>query len=369
MLVPDSPQGGSMSARARTSRLGNSSPSNASMPASPSKTPGTPSSRRLTNQGTTSEMRPEMIGPRDFAWLLERIADFSSEDGKPKTSDNPQDPPPPMQLHIPETLLFANGRPRALYYTDRGGFVRGARRILNMEMAEVFDAMSRVVKKRRALERQRIEERKQTETSKFISGPPVGNVSQNLMNREVRSGLAIGRLTVVRSPEVAKMIRVDGSVGHLTDPDLISMLEEIRNGSRKIFQDARILQSVFWESGPKHTQNFTTYKYDARKQIADIDYHKEYELHSHTNEFERSMAFKLMDDRSAASAVPVILSTQTSYHCGLELVTGTFEFVCDASGQQWMIDARDMYFVPNSSRRAGGPRAATEPKKVFPVPF
>merc|ERR1719321_2109168 len=126
------------------------------------------------------------------------------------------------------------------------------------------------------------------------------------------------------------------------------MIEEGRQGSRSVWKDVRMIQSVFWASKSlsDDQQGFTSYEYDARTEKADIDYHKHYGLNSHTNEFERSIVFKHMDDRNLASAVPVILSTHTAYHCGLELVTGTFEFVRDCTGQNWLVDARDMYFVP-----------------------
>lgn len=79
-------------------------------------------------------------GPYDFFWLLERCADYADERplwhrGGSLPSDFRSDPPPPpLQLLVPEVVAFepqdSKGRsvPRAVFFTDRAGFLRGGRR-------------------------------------------------------------------------------------------------------------------------------------------------------------------------------------------------------------------------------------------------
>lgn len=116
--------------------------------------------------GATVYARSE--GPYGFAWLLERVADFGAEEAfgrVPPTSWNIVKPPPPLQLLIPEAVTFEPEvdendvsrrtsamqimpMPRALFFTDRGGFLRGSRRTIHQETKQVLEGLHNLTRQR-----------------------------------------------------------------------------------------------------------------------------------------------------------------------------------------------------------------------------
>lgn len=101
--------------------------------------PGGPTAPRLGGPVAATAF-DKVTGPYDFVWLLQRVADFHEEAppwlqrGQRLPSEfRSEPPPPPLQLLVPESLSFEPpGKNRieasALYFSDRGGFLRGTRR-------------------------------------------------------------------------------------------------------------------------------------------------------------------------------------------------------------------------------------------------
>jgi len=89
---------------------------------------------------------------QDFAWLLERIADFASDPTPSSVTTTwraNETPPTPLQLLIPECVTFdaeTGCSPTVLYFTDSGGYLRAARRCVQDEPRRVHQAIAKLAK-------------------------------------------------------------------------------------------------------------------------------------------------------------------------------------------------------------------------------
>mmetsp|Transcript_181100 Transcript_181100/g.574538 ORF Transcript_181100/g.574538 Transcript_181100/m.574538 type:complete len:857 (+) Transcript_181100:115-2685(+) len=127
---------------------------------------------------------------------------------------------------------------------------------------------------------------------------------------------------------------------------------------------ARWLQACFWD-GQKGINPDMVYKYDALRQ--DHKGTSEGVSQNIVNHFERYAFLDNVSDSNLVSAAPVLLSQHLSYHCGLELLSGDFQFMRDTFGHLWLVDARNLHFIAaarNDSSGGGGESAAGNDQDV-----
>mmetsp|Transcript_43760 Transcript_43760/g.72723 ORF Transcript_43760/g.72723 Transcript_43760/m.72723 type:complete len:525 (-) Transcript_43760:86-1660(-) len=99
------------------------------------------------------------------------------------------------------------------------------------------------------------------------------------------------------------------------------------------------------------------YRYDACKQSAQTQRIAGYRIRrgdAARNNFERRQHFEGLDHRNLVSAVPILVSQHLAYYCGLELVSGEFDLVCDPRGKIWLIDTRELMLVPHGGTSGTG---------------
>jgi len=114
---------------------------------------------------------------------------------------------------------------------------------------------------------------------------------------------------------------------------------------------ARWLQAAFWE-GQKGIHPDLVYHYDALKTEPNSTH--EGVSRNIVNHFERYVFLDNVADRNLVSSAPVLLSQHLSYHCGLELLSGDFEFLRDSFGQLWLVDAKNLLFIASARKGKEG---------------
>eukprot|EP00913_Durusdinium_trenchii_P018501 g17383.t1 len=110
---------------------------------------------RSMSEDLVSSLRDACLGPFDFAWLLERVADFGQEHPTWHGSEHKIDwkqgsPPAPIQLLVPEMILFHADKPHCLFFTDCAGFLRASVRALKQPHV-VYHCMEQILKQRKDL--------------------------------------------------------------------------------------------------------------------------------------------------------------------------------------------------------------------------
>eukprot|EP00440_Ansanella_granifera_P046419 gb/GFBE01050272.1/.p1 GENE.gb/GFBE01050272.1/~~gb/GFBE01050272.1/.p1 ORF type:complete len:776 (+),score=152.95 gb/GFBE01050272.1/:1-2328(+) len=361
----------------------------------------------LSPKELAASQRKNLLGPFDFGWLLERVADFGSEDPtwRPPgqfTSWKAQPPPPAMQVLVPEMVLFdsaGKGIPSALFFTDRGGFLRAVRRPLRKEPSVMYDAINQLMRQRQQIDwnlckdfeaeldapRGRpcmLETLSSDGKADTLRKPPRTSPSAASGASSSKAGavkLAIN--TAHHSRKGNWRIWTSCAGGGLkeervADADVAQRFGASRDGVTSRWpQGSRLLQACFWTSCSHGytgatAAELTNYRYDALEtevpgavhdRLSDIV----------TNHFERFNFLDGVRDRNKMSALPNLLAQHLAYYCNLELVSGDFSFFRDRRAQLWLAEAKNLYFLPNVNRAAanaqgkGGVAAEALPQKLF----
>jgi len=353
---------------------------------------GRPTAESITRRSS------DLLGPYDLAWLLSRIADFGTEDAGvralPQWRSDP--PPPPLQFLVPEMLTFdaSGSAPRALYFTDRGGFLRGVRRALRQEPKKMYEALQELVRQRQQQSREYFaslsangssaDECDEVESHTALDGTGMAEAtpassrltpSTRSKNQDLGSAEAKRRNAKVRFACVYSLLLNDGTEQRLHDYDVAARFGAV-GGGRMVRWPAgsRLLQARFWQDGsPDEGKNVTTtvYRYHALKDSTndpDVSFHPQ--PGALKNIHERYQLLGTVDDRNLVSAAPVLISQHISYFGGIELVSGEFEFTRDHQGQLWLVDARELLFASSVVRSSGvaaigGGAEVPELRKMF----
>lgn len=371
----------------------------------------------LSPAALVASQRSNLQGPYDLPWLLERVADFGSEDPTWRlagltVAGKAESPPKPVQLLIPEMVLFdsaGHGVPSALFFTDRGGFLRAVRRPLRKEPPVMYDSMLQLMKQRQAMDASILKEHeaelaqafsptpttskdvqpRPMETFRPSSTPEVDlKVVEATSNpgsprrREPKSPASPGKGWQVQQRKGAWKLTVSGPGGaeqqqqhRLTDAEVAKHFGATADGRAMRWPvGARLLQACFWlwpgsAPGGSHegSERLCTYQYDALETEVPGAEHTGLQAIV-TNHFERFSFLDAVRDRNRMSAVPNLLAQHLSYYCNLELVTGDFKFFKDRRAQLWLVEAKNLYFLPNFVRTVAGQAAATNealPQKLF----
>eukprot|EP00931_Biecheleriopsis_adriatica_P029286 TRINITY_DN173_c1_g1_i1.p1 TRINITY_DN173_c1_g1~~TRINITY_DN173_c1_g1_i1.p1 ORF type:complete len:809 (-),score=197.42 TRINITY_DN173_c1_g1_i1:29-2095(-) len=133
---------------------------------------------------------------------------------------------------------------------------------------------------------------------------------------------------------------------------------------------ARLLQACFWNGC---TRSYTgpdlhIYSYNALEQeVPGAEHHALADIV--TNHFERFNFLDGVRDRNKMSAVPNLLAQHLAYWCNLELVSGDFYFFRDKRAQLWLVEAKNLFLLPNVNRAngqgKGGAASEALPQKLF----
>lgn len=354
--------------------------------------------------GRQSSVRPKgVIGPYDFAWLLERIADFSAEEGSRRGAKGwgIQSAPPPLQLLIPEGIAIdpENGHDpfRALFFTDRGGILRGARQSLNQEPKQMFESMVSLTRQRRQEECDKLaakeiddavlmvsanleslesktrtnvlgvvpeETAPKSPTSSRVSitgSPERSKKAQNPRRTMASSPLKTQSSQPVTMPIIWRLVLESGSEMKLTEADVAPFFGAGQPGqaSPGWQPGARLLQVCFSsdfysDDEERGRTNSLIYDYCATKTEAEVCHSQIHRKDEGANNYQRKKQFESMADRNLISAVPVLISQHMAYYYNLELLDGSFEFTVDNRGKLWLVDARNLNFIP-CTENSGGP--------------
>jgi len=357
----------------------------------------------LTRAQLGASQQGELQGPYDFAWLLERVADFGTEEPTWRPAGQqpawkPEVPPAPMQVLVPEMVLFdsgGNGMPSALVFTDRGGFLRAVRRPLHKEPGVMFDAMLQLMRSRQQIDSQAV---KEFEAALQASDPMEGLTLKDTLEEDSEGFVRLSSCLTEDKAEKTKK-QATPRAGEKLKPHLAShsqrkgwklsvagsSLSEKRLSDQEVapyFGVAGDGRVAHWPKGSKLLQAcFWTGMETIFGQGRVIDYHynaleTEVPGAEHTgleaiitNHFERFRYLDGVRNRNMISAVPNLFAKHLSYYCNLELVTGDFGFIKDNSAQLWLVEAKNLLFLPNVSRAGANAQAASSgealPQKLF----
>lgn len=327
------------------------------------------------HEGLRAIDRSKLVGPQDLAWLLERVADFGSEEptwreGIHLPPWNSEQPPPPLQLLIPETVLFdSDARPKATFFTDSGGFVRGLRKTAIKEPHNVYDSIVKIYRSRQQLERERQEERDAAISSvpskqlfeehdsqlTAVPGTPSSPSKAKRSSYSSCENFGFGGRTRRND---WRMVLLDGSTLPLSELEVANCFEAPHHWP----MGSHFLQVGFWFGKPNEagTDAELSYHYDALQSEAHGSKHDGLAA-IHTNHFERHCFLERVRDRNRMSALPLLLSQHTAYYCGLDLVSCTLHLAKDGFGQLWLADVSGLFFLPKQ-RPSGGQEV---PQKFF----
>jgi len=305
-----------------------------------------------------STLREACQGPFDFAWLLERAADFGQEaptwQNEQKTLWKQGNVPPPLQLLVPETILFHGDKPHCLFFTDCAGFLRASVRALKQPHV-VYQCMEQILKQRKDAEYR--EDLPESHSSRR------GSRSSDVSDLKAAMRKPRHTLSVKHTPTLRKTYwRMWVGKNHpqqLPESDVAERLA----GTRGLGWPAgtSLLQASFWNA-PK----FITYAYEAIQSEAKGAVHTR--LEDINNHFERFTFLDSVRDRNKISAVPNLLAQHLAYFCHLELLSGKFTFYKDRKSQLWLVDATDLLLISNVGPRGsklGGGASDALPQKLF----
>lgn len=305
-----------------------------------------------------STLREACQGPFDFAWLLERAADFGQEaptwQNEQKTLWKQGNVPPPLQLLVPETILFHGDKSHCLFFTDCAGFLRASVRALKQPHV-VYQCMEQILKQRKDAEYR--EDLPESHSSRR------GSRSSDVSDLKAAMRKPRHTLSVKHTPTLRKTYwRMWVGKNHpqqLPESDVAERLA----GTRGLGWPAgtSLLQASFWNA-PK----FITYAYEAIQSEAKGAVHTR--LEDINNHFERFTFLDSVRDRNKISAVPNLLAQHLAYFCHLELLSGKFTFYKDRKSQLWLVDATDLLLISNVGPRGsklGGGASDALPQKLF----
>lgn len=385
----------------------------------------------LTPQELLATQKHHIVGPVGLAFLLERVADWGTEEPSWRDSPPPfrsEPPPAPIQILVPETVIFdKDGKPSALMFTDRGGFLRALKRPLRKEPQAIYADMLTILKQRRdaklrseaiflaSLEKdcQKSSFAVQTQREHVSFGATLklentGSVlatvdegksdfQSTIRSETMRSDrpaterrsrveatrVESGKLEAIRSKdgkrkqrerlavhESWRLLLSDGTETRLTNEEVASCFGAGTSGDNYRWPSgSRLLQALFWmESEKKGSGAECFYHYDALEH--EVQGAKNPGMANIiTNHFERYKYLTDAKDRNQMSAFPNLISQHTAYHCNLELLSGDFGFARDQRGQLWLAEARNLYFLPIVSRHNAAKNGPTSseppPRKLF----
>ncbi|CAJ1420615.1 unnamed protein product [Effrenium voratum] len=301
-----------------------------------------------------SALKEASIGPYDFAWLLERVADFGQEPATFNgTSDwKPEAPPKPVQLLVPEMILFNEGTLQAFFFTDCAGFLRGSRRALKQPYV-VYHCMEQIMKQRK-LDIDLPLLLRDTDLERTFTPGESRRCSRSSRESESRRK---PRSTVFAKAQVRRWTLWVGSAKQrVPETEVAERLAGIRNVPWP--SGTRLLQASFWSS-----EKFIVYDYDALRSDVKGAIHGRLD-DIINNHFERFTFLDSVRDRNKISAVPNLLAQHLGYHCNLELVSGKFTFYKDSKAQLWLCDASHLFLAPSVSRGKSNAFEAL-PQKIF----
>mmetsp|Transcript_19721 Transcript_19721/g.35019 ORF Transcript_19721/g.35019 Transcript_19721/m.35019 type:complete len:785 (-) Transcript_19721:65-2419(-) len=370
--------------------------------------------QELTRAQLAAAQQGSLQGPYDLAWLLERVADFGTEEPtwRPPGQHGPwkpEAPPSPMQVLVPEMVLFdsaGNGLPSALVFTDRGGFLRAIRRPLHKEPGVMFDAMLQLMRHRQSVDTQIV---KDLEAVLQASGPMDGltfrgsargsnlrlttasvsmddgkaeKVKKAKSPERDNSGMSKAGDLKVKTPTAAaqshrkgwKLTVAAGSTSEkrLSDQEVAPHFGSSSDGRVHHWpKGAKLLQACFWtgmDTAFPGGDRIVNYHYDALETEVPGAVHNGLEAII-TNHFERFSFLDGVRNRNRMSAVPYLLAEHLSFYCNLELVSGDFGFINDRKGQIWLVEAKNLLVLPNVNRTGQNAQAASSgealPQKLF----
>jgi len=308
-----------------------------------------------------SALREACLGPFDLAWLLERAADYGQETPTWQNADHKTvwkqgKVPPPIQLLVPESILFHGDKPHCLFFTDCAGFLRASVRALKQPHV-VYQCMEQILKQRKDFEYREVDHLDITSSRRNSRSSDVSELKAAL--RKPRATVSMKHAPTLR--KTWWRLWVEHRPQPMSEHDVAERLAGTRglgwpNGSQ-------LLQASFW-----NTPKFITYSYDATQSEAKGAVHTRLE-DIIVNHFERFAFLDSVRDRNKISAVPNLLAQHLAYYCNLELVSGKFTFYKDRRSQLWLVDAKDLLLVPNGPHRGqsklGGTASEALPQKLF----
>eukprot|EP00933_Yihiella_yeosuensis_P052443 TRINITY_DN50519_c0_g1_i1.p1 TRINITY_DN50519_c0_g1~~TRINITY_DN50519_c0_g1_i1.p1 ORF type:complete len:747 (+),score=139.65 TRINITY_DN50519_c0_g1_i1:167-2407(+) len=327
-----------------------------------------------------------LVGPFGLPWLLERVADWGLEEptwreGEPDLA-RAEKPPPPLQLLIPETVVFdKNGEAAALLFTDRGGFLRAVRKPLNKDPQGMYGTMLELMKRRQVQDLTAAKEWEQmlqaNSSPHFVEEEgDVQTPSKSPPSPTAKKGLQPDSRTKkqgnhIKPPKscVWRVLLKNDTEQRLTAEEVASRFGAATDGEVLRWPPGvRLLQVLFWMSSDSNQTGAGAdcfYSYDATEQgipgsvhtgLSDIV----------TNHFERFNYLDGVRNRNAMSALPNLLSQHLAYNCNLELLSGDFGFARDQRGQLWLAEARNLISIPIVSRGGAGKNGGPSGNEPLP---
>lgn len=312
------------------------------------------------SEDLVSSLRDACLGPFDFAWLLERVADFGQEHPTWHGSEHKIDwkqgsPPAPIQLLVPEMILFHADKPHCLFFTDCAGFLRASVRALKQPHV-VYHCMEQILKQRKESDIAWQAEMEQSYSRRCSRSSEVSEMHKTPSLRKPRATV------VMKSPLTLRKnfwrLWVEEQHQQLPEGDVAERLAGTRGLGWP--EGTRLLQASFWNS-----EKFITYDYDA--------IHSDVKGAVHTrlediinNHFERYTFLDSVRDRNKISAVPNLLAQRLAYYCNLELVSGKFTFYKDKRSQLWLVDATDLLLVATATRTSKGSDGTSSASEALP---
>lgn len=331
--------------------------------------------------------RRGLQGPFDLRWLLERVVDFGPEEPswrQRQVSRTVGPPPPPLQLLLPEVLTFdEKGEPQSLFFSDRGGYLRGIDRPFRKGQALIHGALEKVLRQRQQLERERDTVASAAEAGQELRGGSALG-SRKVPQQLLPPGTAPAR-SMTSQRDTSSVKGTDGGVSptSTSPPSLVPSISErrkqprrkpwrltLRRGEELTLSEHEVaacfnvapgqagswpsgaycLHACFWIDGtaPERRRAATEYFYDAQNTVPAGAKHDSLGRIKQ-NHFERFGFLDSVRDRNLISALPLLLAQHFAYYYSLELMSGHFCFLRDRAQQLWLVEAQELYLVPKLS--------------------
>jgi len=276
--------------------------------------------------------------PRDFAWLLSRVAEPNRRMSQT------------LGLNIPETVILEKGKPKKMYFLDGDGQLNMTRMKTSAELLRVLRNFIKLSLKReaRAL-READKSSAELAAKRRQSGGPscvpktkhtvvASNAFANDVIAENKLAVAGGewdRLKAGAGPaEVAVLYYNDGAVRTMTALEAQQQMQGRSKLPKAFWGEIAMLQSTVQTSRKGSNTRYITYNFDLRssdQKSALDDWHN------------RNAPNQQMTDgasTTAVEAVPKMINDYLKKKVNLEMVSGQLDFMLDeADDTLWLVNA------------------------------
>lgn len=299
--------------------------------------PGAKHGSHSTDRHISTSFSVNLSKPRDFAWLLARVAEPTRRISQT------------LRLNIPETVILEKGKPKKMYFLDADGQLNMTRMKTSAELLRVLKNFIKLCVKREARAVREAEKPAAEYTKRRASNGPscVPRVKQTVVasnafenafiaeNKLAVTGGEWDRLKSGAAPlEVAVLHYNDGAVRTMTDLEAQQQMQGRNKLPKTFWGDIAMLQSTVQSSKKGSSTKYITYSFDLRSsdQKAALDdwQHRNAPNHQKTDN----------SATVAVEAVPKIINEYLRKKVNLEMVSGQLEFMEDeADNTLWLINA------------------------------